>query len=101
VPKLLPTPTSNNATSGQLATVTAGNAQACMQASNQPRKRGRPRKDASLSNNPPKKEAGPRETGMDLAMLRVQETRRVLLRLSQCKMEDLPGNRTVPLFAIH
>lgn len=61
VPQLLPAPTSNDATGGQLVTVTAqGNAQACMQASNQPRKRGRPRKDASLSaNNPPKKRGRP------------------------------------------
>ncbi|TVU36729.1 hypothetical protein EJB05_18674 [Eragrostis curvula] len=43
---LLPAPTSN--------------AQACLQASNQPRKRGRPRKDGSLSaSNPPKKRGRP------------------------------------------
>ncbi|CAO2182424.1 unnamed protein product [Urochloa humidicola] len=50
----------NDATSGQLVTLTAGgNAQACLQASNQPRKRGRPKKDASLSaDNPPKNRRG-------------------------------------------
>ncbi|OEL24991.1 Dirigent protein 17 [Dichanthelium oligosanthes] len=51
----------NDATSVQLVTVTAGgNAQACSQASNQPRKRGRPRKDGSLSaNSQPKKRGRP------------------------------------------
>ncbi|PUZ54089.1 hypothetical protein GQ55_5G102000 [Panicum hallii var. hallii] len=52
---------SNDAKSGQLVTVTAGgNAQACLQASNQSRKRGRPRKDGSLSaNSQPKKRGRP------------------------------------------
>ncbi|CAO1944517.1 unnamed protein product [Urochloa humidicola] len=52
---------SDDATSGQLVTVTAGgNAEACLQASDQPRKRGRPKKDASLSaNDPPKKRGRP------------------------------------------
>ncbi|KAF8775395.1 hypothetical protein HU200_004814 [Digitaria exilis] len=51
----------NDATSGQLVTfIAGGNAQACLQASNQPRKRGRPRKDRSLSaNNEPKKRGRP------------------------------------------
>lgn len=51
----------NDAMSGQLVAVTAGgNAQACLLACNQPRKRGRPRKDGSLSaNNPPKKRGRP------------------------------------------
>jgi hypothetical protein len=47
--------------SGQLVADTAGgNAQACLQASDQPKKRGRPRKDGSASaNNPPKKRGRP------------------------------------------
>jgi len=51
----------NDAMSGQLVIVTAeGNAQACLQASNQSRKRGRPRKDGSLSaNSQPKKRGRP------------------------------------------
>ncbi|GJM92644.1 hypothetical protein PR202_ga09130 [Eleusine coracana subsp. coracana] len=59
--QLLPAPTSNDATGGQLAIVTAqGHAQACLQASNQPRRRGRPRKDASLSaHTPPRKRGRP------------------------------------------
>ncbi|CAL4946693.1 unnamed protein product [Urochloa decumbens] len=54
-------PSDNDATSLQLVTVTAGgNAQACLQGNNQPRKRGRPRKDASSSaNSPPKKRGRP------------------------------------------
>ncbi|CAO2166934.1 unnamed protein product [Urochloa humidicola] len=51
----------NDATSGQLVAVTAGgNAEACLQASDQPRKRGRPKKDASVSaNDPPKRRGRP------------------------------------------
>lgn len=51
----------NDANSGQLVIFTGGgNAQACLQASNQPRKRGRPRKDRSLSVNiQPKKRGRP------------------------------------------
>ncbi|XP_062207360.1 uncharacterized protein LOC133909089 [Phragmites australis] len=46
---LLPASIPNDATSGQLVTVTAeGNARACLQGSNQPRKRGRPRKDRTI-----------------------------------------------------
>ena len=49
----------NDAMSGQLVIVTAeGNAQACLQASNQSRKRGRPRKDGSLSSNSQPKKRG-------------------------------------------
>uniref|UniRef100_A0A0D9V7I6 PTM/DIR17-like Tudor domain-containing protein n=1 Tax=Leersia perrieri TaxID=77586 RepID=A0A0D9V7I6_9ORYZ len=47
--QLVPASTSNDALGGQLVTVTAGvNAQASV---SQPRKRGRPRKDASMSTN--------------------------------------------------
>ncbi|XP_062225318.1 uncharacterized protein LOC133923991 [Phragmites australis] len=57
----LPASTSNDATSGQLVTATAeGNAQACLQASNQPKKRGRPRKDRTLfADNQPKRRGRP------------------------------------------
>jgi len=60
VPGLLPASTPNDI-SGQLVTViTEGNAQACLQASNEPRKRGRPRKDRSLSADiQPKKRGRP------------------------------------------
>lgn len=73
---------------GQLVTVIAeGNAQACLQASNQPRKRGRPRKDRSLSadiqpkkrGRPPKNRNGPgnsqsaENTPDSLALVPVQD----------------------------
>jgi hypothetical protein len=99
---LFTTSTSNDATGGQLATVTAqGNAQACIQASNQPRKRGRPWKDASLSaNNPPKKRGRPPKNRS--ASGNPQSAGNTLGSLALVLVQDdLPGNGTVPLFVIH
>ncbi|KAG8054835.1 hypothetical protein GUJ93_ZPchr0001g30331 [Zizania palustris] len=61
VPELCPAPTSNDASGGQLVIVTAReNIQACAEASGQPRKRGRPRKDATMpANTQPKKRGRP------------------------------------------
>uniref|UniRef100_A0A0E0JQP7 PTM/DIR17-like Tudor domain-containing protein n=1 Tax=Oryza punctata TaxID=4537 RepID=A0A0E0JQP7_ORYPU len=106
---LVPASTSNDASGGHLVTVTAGvNAQAYVNASNQPRKRGRPRKDATMyprkdatipANTQPKKRGRPPKnrnlsgnaqsaecTPNSLAIVPVQDARRqnsVLIRNAQ------------------
>lgn len=112
--QLLPDPTSNDATGGQLVTVAAqGNPQACLQASNEPRKRGRPRKDSSLSvNNPPKKRGRPpknssaAENSLALVPFQDGESSRkqnstlmrntLTARAEKLKRENLRAQRTPP-----
>ncbi|KAL5220919.1 hypothetical protein ABZP36_025632 [Zizania latifolia] len=67
VPELCPASTSNDACVKELVTVSTGeNAQACVNVSSQPRKRGRPRKNVTMPvNTQPKKRGRPRK---DVAM---------------------------------